>query len=263
MRRKALDAGQLKSSKEMKVVEQPDKIIVIESAEPEVVYVPTYYPSHVYGSWGYPYWYYPPMYPPPPAGGFWFGFSVGVIWGGAWAGCGWGDTDIEIDIDHHHDFADRTERADRANQVKDKSRTSQRGGKGAWQHDASHRKGVGYKDSKTAQRYGGSPGSKRVSKDQARGYDRAGARPSDRASGVSRPGGGTTAAPRPSTGAGGGSGTRPQASTRTGQSSGSFTGSRNAGLDRASSSHGASSRGSLGSRGGGGRGGGRGGGGRR
>ena len=83
MRRKAYDAGNLKSGKEITVTEQPDKIIIIESAQPEVIYVPTYYPTAVYGSWGYPYYYYPPMYPPAPAGGFFFGFTAGMFWGAA------------------------------------------------------------------------------------------------------------------------------------------------------------------------------------
>ena len=42
MRRKAYDSGNLKSGKEQTVTEQADKIIVIEAADPEVIYVPTY-----------------------------------------------------------------------------------------------------------------------------------------------------------------------------------------------------------------------------
>ena len=37
----------------------------LESSDPEVVYVPSYNPSVVYGTWAYPS--YPPYYYPPPA----------------------------------------------------------------------------------------------------------------------------------------------------------------------------------------------------
>ena len=61
LRQKAQEAGNLKTTKEQKVVvEKETKVIVIESASPEVVYVPTYNPTVVYGVWAYP------AYPPPP-----------------------------------------------------------------------------------------------------------------------------------------------------------------------------------------------------
>jgi len=253
MRRKAFEAGNLKSSKELKVTEQADKIIVIEAAEPEVIYVPTYYPSAVYGSWSYPYWYYPPLYPPPPAGGVWFGFTAGVIWGAAiWGGCswGWGHTEVDIDINRQNNFIDRTEVDARRQQVKDRS--ANKGG--GWQHDPSHRKGVGYKDNKVAQKYGGGPGQTRVSRDQARGYgERASQRPAgDRPSAGTRDSSGLSGA-RPDTGGRDGLGSSSRSS---GLKSSSFSGSSSPSLDRAGSSRGASSRGSLGARGGGSRGGG-------
>ena len=50
--------------------EKPPQIIAIESADPEVIYVPTYSPVSMYGYWGYGY---PPYYWPPPYGypGYW------------------------------------------------------------------------------------------------------------------------------------------------------------------------------------------------
>jgi hypothetical protein len=55
MRGKANDAGNLKTSEQQVVTVQQDKIIVIESKSPEVIYVPTYSPTVVYGAgWGYP-----------------------------------------------------------------------------------------------------------------------------------------------------------------------------------------------------------------
>jgi hypothetical protein len=254
MRRKAYDSGNLKSGKEQTVTEQPDKIIVIEAADPEVIYVPTYYPTAVYGSWSYPYWYYPPMYPPAPPGGMFFAFSAGVVWGAAvWGGCGWGwgHTEVDIDVNRYNNFVDNTEINARRGQAKDKV-----GSGGKWQHSPENRKGVGYRDTKTAQQYGGSPGETRVSRDQARGYGdrgttRGGTQPSTRDAG--RAG----AATRPSAGA-----SDRSASTRaSGQRSGSYSGARSPSLDKASSKRGSTSRSSAGSRGasrgGGGRGGGR------
>ncbi len=249
LRGKAHDAGTIESDEHQKVTEQQDGIIVIESADPEVVYVPTYYPSACYGSWGYPHWYYPPLYPPPPAGGLWFGFTVGVIWGSAWGGCGWGwgHTEIDIDIDRQNNFIDRTERPEHRQQVKDRAARGAEGGRrGTWQHDATHRGGVGYRDKATAQRFERDRSQPRVSRDQARGYGDRG-----------------TARDRSSSGR---AGDRPQVQSRdsrdrslrsSGERSGSFSGSRSRGFDRAGSLRGSRSRGSFGGFGGGGRRGGR------
>ena len=73
LRDKAKETGNLKSTKEVTVKEEPapagspaPQTIIIESPDPEVVYVPTYNPTVVYGAWAYPYYppysYYPPAY---------------------------------------------------------------------------------------------------------------------------------------------------------------------------------------------------------
>ncbi|MCC6670837.1 MAG: DUF3300 domain-containing protein [Planctomycetes bacterium] len=263
MRRKALEAGHLKSSPEQKVTEQEDKIIVIESTEPDVIYVPTYYPSAVYGGWGYPTYHYPPIYAPPPPGSLFFSFTAGMFWGAAiWGGChwGWGHTDIDIDVDRYNNFARNTDHIAHHNQIQGKA-----GSRDAWRHDPQHRKGVNYRDSRVAQQYGGTPGSSRVTRDQARGYaDRSPQRPTAGARdvGAQRPAAGGAARPQPAQRPSAGTGVRPApapqpSGTRTsGQASGSFSGARNPGLDRASSARGSASRGSSGARGGGARGGG-------
>ena len=172
MRGKAYDAGQLKTTEQQVVTQQPDKIIVIQPADPEVIYVPTYSPTVVYGGWSYPSYYYPPMYYPPPYGYGAMAFTVGVVWGAAiWGGCnwGWGGSDVDIDINRQNNFNRNTNIDGGRNQASNRA-----GGKQSWQHDASHRGGVNYRDNKTAQQYGASAGSNRVSRDQARGYDRGG-----------------------------------------------------------------------------------------
>ena len=153
LRTKAKEAGNLKSSKEQTVKSEPapagapaPQTIIIESSNPEVVYVPTYNPTVVYGSWPYPayppYYYYPPAYVP---GAAFFSFSVGVIVGGAiWGNCNWGGSDIDIDVNRYNNFNRNEINANRNNV----------GNNGKWQHNSEHRQGVGYRDTATQQKYG-------------------------------------------------------------------------------------------------------------
>ena len=173
MRNKAYDGGKIESNDQVNVtVEQPDpaepQIIVIESKDPEVVYVPQYAPATMYPGWGYPSYYYPGMYPYyPPGAGFW-GFTAGVIVGGAiWGNCdwGWGGSDVNIDIDRNTNF-NRNTNINGGNRVNAQNRA---GGKQSWNHNAANRKGVNYRDGATAQKYGGSGSSTRVSSAEARG----------------------------------------------------------------------------------------------
>jgi hypothetical protein len=159
LRDKAKDTGNLKSSKELTVKEEPapagspaPQTIIIESKDPEVVYVPTYNPTVVYGAWAYPayppYAYYPPSYYG--AGMFW-SFTAGVIVGGAiWGNCNWGGNDIDIDINRQNNF-NRNEINNNRNNINSNNRGS--GNKQSWNHDSSHRKGVGYRDSATQQKF--------------------------------------------------------------------------------------------------------------
>src|SRR4030095_16091502 len=88
MRAKAQAAGNLKTTKEQIVIVE-EKIIKIEPASPQVIYVPTYNPTVVYGAWPYPasppYSYYPPGYVATTAAfSFMAGAAVGAAWGYAW-----------------------------------------------------------------------------------------------------------------------------------------------------------------------------------
>src|SRR5580692_11735012 len=81
MRARAQAAGNLKSNEQVKV-ETEEKTIVIEPADPEVVYVPAYDPWVVYGApvvvW--PGWYpYPGLYVEGPAISFGVGFGFGFF----------------------------------------------------------------------------------------------------------------------------------------------------------------------------------------
>jgi hypothetical protein len=107
LRTKAEAEGNLKSNKEQKViVEQETKTIIIEPANPQVVYVPTYNPTVVYGPWWYPayppYYYYPPGWVPGAAlFSFGVGVAIGAAWGYAWGGCNWGRGDVNVDINRN------------------------------------------------------------------------------------------------------------------------------------------------------------------
>ena len=59
LRAKAQAAGNLQTTEQQKVIVE-EKVIKIEPASPQVVYVPTYNPTVVYGAWPYP------AYPPIP-----------------------------------------------------------------------------------------------------------------------------------------------------------------------------------------------------
>jgi hypothetical protein len=264
LRSKAVAQGALKDSDQQKVVTEKVEqttIIKIEPSNPEVVYVPTYNPTVVYGAWPYPayppYYYYPPGYV---AGGALLGFTAGVIVGGAlWGNVGWGNNDINIDIDRQNNF-NRNTSINREN-VSNKN----------WQHNSNHRGAVPYKDRATAQKYdrGGSQGSQ--ARDAYRGRTDAGAgataRSSDmsraRDAGTARSGGaaertgGGQSFNRDYSGTRGGSafdsGSRAQTRDYSSRGSSSMASSRNTSASRGSMGGGGGGRAGGGGRGGGGR----------
>jgi hypothetical protein len=99
MRRKAQDAGNLKTTPQLKVTDQ-DSDIDIEPADPDVVYIPAYDPWLIYG---YPIVAWPGWYPYP---GIWYGgpyLSFGIGFGiGWWGGFGWGWGHWGFDWHNHY-----------------------------------------------------------------------------------------------------------------------------------------------------------------
>ena len=155
LRSKAAAEGNLKSSEQQTVkteTVESKTVYVIESAKPEVVYVPTYNPTVVYGTWppAYPpYSVYPPAYVYPPG----LTFATGVFVGAAiWGGCNWGYNDVNVNVNNYNNF--------------NKTNISN----GNWNHNTDHRKGVAYGDQRTANKYNrGNQGAQ--SRDSARGRD--------------------------------------------------------------------------------------------
>jgi uncharacterized membrane protein YgcG len=105
MRKRAQDAGNLQSTSQEKVSNH-GSTIVIEPADPEVVYVPEYDPWLVYGAplavWPSWYWY-PGLYLTGPGIGFGLGFGIGFFGGFGWGWHHWGSDwhHHGILFDHH------------------------------------------------------------------------------------------------------------------------------------------------------------------
>src|SRR5277367_3087000 len=85
MRAKALAAGNLKTSTEIKVVQESPQTIVIQPANPQIVYVPVYNPAVIYGV---PYVYPGYVYVVPPPSTAVLAFGVGIMVGAmVYGGC--------------------------------------------------------------------------------------------------------------------------------------------------------------------------------
>ena len=176
LRKKAEAEGNLKTNEEQKVVVEKE-IIIIESANPQVIYVPSYNPTVVYGTWWYhaypPYPYYPPGYGTGAA--FWTGVAVGAAWGYAWGHANWHGGDVNINIDRNTNINNNIDRDKYKNQNREKGQGKGQSGQGKWQHDSSHRGGVAYKDQGTAQKYNRGTGSEAAkSREAYRGKAEAG-----------------------------------------------------------------------------------------
>ncbi len=158
MRAKAQEKGNLKSNDQMKVetkVVESKQVIVVEQAKPDVVYVPSYEPTVVYGPPAYPY---PPIAYPPPgyyAAGMAVSFGVGMMVGAAWGGGGWccnsgWGSNNSININNNNTFVNNSNRQNNIS-----NRSGNRTGSNNWQHNAQHRGGTPYSNRATVARYGG------------------------------------------------------------------------------------------------------------
>jgi len=240
LRKKAQESGNLKTTKEQKViVEEQTKVIVIESANPQVVYVPTYNPTVVYGAWPYPAYPPYPVYPPGyVAGAALFSFGVGVAVGaaasgyGGW-GCGWGNNEVDVNVNKQNTFTQNNYNNSQKYQKKEGSKNQN------WQHNPEHRKGAQYPNQGTAKKYGqqGSGSGARATTSDARGQGQ----------GAGDRGGGKPQTSDLSRGAGDKGGGKPQTSdlSRSGGKESALSGSGKGGSERASSYRGQESRSSA------------------
>lgn len=141
LRAKAHAQGNLATNSEQKVIVEKETI-VIEPADPGIIYVPYYDPFYIYGPWWYsafpPYYWYPS------------GISIGVgisYWPGVYFGFAFG-TWSYFDWHHRYIYIDvlRRPRFVRYKQWRPEP--------GRWHHAPRHRRGVAYRDKATARKYG-------------------------------------------------------------------------------------------------------------
>jgi hypothetical protein len=188
MRKKAQEKGNLKSSEQQKVetkVVENKQVIVIQQASPEVVYVPSYNPTVVYGA---PVYAYPPITYPPPgyyAAGMAISFGVGVAmgaaWGGGWGyGCGWGHNDVDVNVNNNYVRNSNRQNVNNVNRP-----SNQPAGGNKWQHNSQHRGGAPYSDRATANKYGGTARGESMANRQANARQNQGQRGGREQAGVS------------------------------------------------------------------------------
>jgi hypothetical protein len=168
LRAKAYAAGNLRST-DQQIVRREDTIIVVEPARPQVVYVPVYNPTVVYGPWWYPayppYVVYPYRYYSPGAaiatGVIVFGtaVAVAVAWNHWWGYWDWRHRNVYVNVNRTVNIHKTTVIHTRQIQTTH------------WRHDPVHRKGVAYRDPRTRERY--APANRQAvdSRRDYRGYD--------------------------------------------------------------------------------------------
>jgi hypothetical protein len=247
LRGRAQESGHLESNPQQTVSVAPPaageqtKIVRIEPANPEVIYVPAYNPTMVYGGWSSPS--YPPTYWPPspayyPGTALMTGFAWGVglaAAGALFSDCNWGGGDVDINYN----------KVTNIDRNFDRSKVQGQGGR--WQHNPGHRQGVAYRDNTTRQQYaGGVPGADRRAEYRGRepgsGPNQGGAnRPSagDRPAGAGRPADGNRAGTADRGGAGNraSAGDRPAAANRPSTADRSTAPNRNGPTDRSTASN--------------------------
>lgn len=146
LRARAYARGNLVTTSEQKVIVAQETII-IEPANPWVVYVPYYDPFYVYGPWWYPA--YPPYYWGPGEVRFGLGFRI-AFWPGIyfrftfgnWCYIDWPRRYIHIHVHEWPRFVRHDHWVERS---------------GRWHHAPAHRRGVAYRDRGTAARYSQEP----------------------------------------------------------------------------------------------------------
>lgn len=150
LRGQAQKTGSLKSSDQQKVIVEQEPqtqqtLIRIEPTNPQVVYVPAYNPTVVYGAWPYPA--YPPFYYPPPpyyypgaalATGIAFGVGVAAT-AALWGNANWGAGNVNVNVNRYNNV--------NVNRQLNASQTN-------FQHNSANRRGVPYRDSASQQQFG-------------------------------------------------------------------------------------------------------------
>ncbi len=152
LRQRAYAAGNLNSDGQVRVVRQ-ERIILVQPVNPQVVYLPYYDPTVIYGSWWWPA---PPVYWRPWAGyapahvrqgvrvGFYWGRGVSISAGYFFGQPDWQRRNVNVvhvnNYYHHHTVVNRGP---------DRSHV----GPARWRHDPSHRGSIPYRDPAVHERF--------------------------------------------------------------------------------------------------------------
>jgi hypothetical protein len=140
LRQKAYAAGNLRSTDQIRV-DQQGQTIVVQPANPEVIYVPYYDPRVVYGPWWWPA--YPPVYWGP-----WPGY---VVHPGFFAGFAWG-VGITVGVGFFFGAFDWPHR--HINVVNVNNFFFRNPAVRVWEHDPIHRRGVPYRAVELRRQFG-------------------------------------------------------------------------------------------------------------
>ena len=196
LRAKAQAAGNLQSNQQQTVIvnQAPagaatPQTIIIQPAQPQVVYVPQYNPTVVYGAWPYPAYPPAPYYPPGYVAGtailsFGVGVAVGAIWSNnSWGSCNWNNGSVNINRNtninvNNNNFNNTNINRNNTN-IQGGNRQNNIGGGGQqWQHNPQHRQGVPYSNKATANQFGGvSKGDASQARNDFRGRESSGQSP--------------------------------------------------------------------------------------
>ncbi len=160
LRQKAMAAGNLQSNDQVQVNQQQQQgqpIIVIQEATPQVVYVPYYNPTLVYGPW----WWdaYPPVYWNPWPGyyhrpgynsGLYAGVGISVGGGFFFGNVDWHQRRVNVVNVNNYYYRNYYNTHPRPSVGGNSTPFPNRG---AWQHDPDHRHGVPYANAALQQQF--------------------------------------------------------------------------------------------------------------
>lgn len=152
LRARASAAGHLEALEHVRVQRDRD-VIIVEPAHPQIVYVPDYHPSVIYGTWWWPA--YPPVYWGPPPG---YGVSTVFSWGSGihvtsgffFSTCDWYRRHLVIVHVHKHRHR---------HHFKSGKHHGKHDGFHKWRHNPKHRRGVVYRHKTLNRAYGRSSAS--------------------------------------------------------------------------------------------------------
>jgi hypothetical protein len=175
LRKKALDAGNLKDSEQQKIISENaanTQVIRIEQTRADTVYVPVYNTAWVYGAWGYPgyppYTYYPwGYYPYYPYSGFYYGAGYGLA-AGMVVAANWPRAELYTNQNYQRLAANSSAKGQAGTAT---PQTQSQNGQRTWQHNPEHRQSVPYADRATQSKYDRAAPTASTRQQDYRGYD--------------------------------------------------------------------------------------------